>query len=108
MAASSCAVSSCSRSAATSDRHRPPTVWGSSVRLKALVIRTRTALGRDPGNLIRVGLFDVARLAVHAIRGIDLQFPAPCAVVDHFVDVGGTEIGTRVAEFLDAGRRTEV
>src|SRR5271169_6558437 len=41
---------------------------------EALIVRTRAALGCHPGDLTRIGLFDVARLAMNAIRGVDLQF----------------------------------
>src|SRR5580704_6775495 len=52
--------------------------------LHALVIRTAAALGWDPiNNLVRIG--DVASLAVHAIRKIDLQ-PPPAFFLHHFVD----------------------
>ena len=48
------------------------------------------AFGRHPvDDLVRV--HDVARLAVHAVGGVDLQLLLPGAVVHHLVDVGGTE-----------------
>src|SRR5260370_15406434 len=68
--------------------------------LHALVIRPAAALGRYPvDDLIRIG--DIAGLAVHAIREIDLQSPRTL-VFDHFVDGGRAEILTRIAVFDDA------
>src|ERR1039458_9754610 len=74
--------------------------------LKALIVGTGAALRRHPGDLARVGLLDVAGLAVHAVGGIDLQFLSALAVVDHFVDVGGTAIRAGIAEVRYAARRT--
>src|SRR6185312_8455109 len=68
--------------------------------LEVLVIRPRTALGRDPGDDL-VGVLDVAGLAVHAVGGIDLQAFSG-AIVDDLVDVGGAEAGARVAVFRGA------
>src|ERR1019366_1767664 len=75
--------------------------------LKALVVGTRAALRRYPGDLTRVGFLDVARLAMHAIGGIDLKFLAAASVRDHFVDVCGTKIGAGIAEIRHATRRAE-
>jgi len=44
------------------------TFFGQSMLyLEALIVRAGAAFRRDPGNLPRVGLFDVAGLAVNAI-----------------------------------------
>ena len=66
--------------------------------LQRLVVRARAAFGGRPVDDL-VGILDVARLAMHAVRGIDLQALAALAVVDHFVDVGGTEACAGIAEF---------
>src|ERR1700733_1037445 len=75
----------------------------------AVVVRSTAALGRDPGDdLIRIG--DVARLAVHAIRRVQADALAVGLgrVVDHFIDVGGTEVLARAAEFFHATRVADV
>ena len=48
------------------------------------------------------GIHDVARLAVHAVRRVDLQAAAALPVVHHLVDVRGTEAHARVAILLAA------
>src|ERR1019366_9305403 len=75
--------------------------------LKALVGGPRAALRRYPGDLARVGFLDVARLAMHAIGGIDLKLLAAASVRDHFVDVCGTKIGAGIAGICQAPRRAE-
>ena len=68
--------------------------------LHAFVIWTAAAFGDDPGNDL-IGIGDIARLAVNAIRKIDFQFLAG-AVFDHFVDGGGAKILAGIAVFFDA------
>src|SRR5688572_23160092 len=73
--------------------------------LQVLVIRTRAALGRDPGDdLVRV--LDVAGLAVHAVGGIDLQALGGPALgpgfLDDLVHAHGAEARARVGVLLDA------
>src|SRR5450432_890899 len=71
-AAANCAASNSSRRAATCSLRRDSTVWSEldtieAMILKALVVGTGTALRRHPGDLPRVGFFDVAGLAMHAV-----------------------------------------
>src|SRR2546426_5075054 len=58
-----------------------------------LVIGSSTAFRRHPGDdLVRIR--DIARLAVHTVRGVDLQ-PERSGlgfVRDHLVNVGGAEV----------------
>src|SRR3954468_19544906 len=64
-------------------------------KIQRLVVRTRATLGGSPiDDLVRI--FDVARFAMHAVCGIDLQTLATLPVLDHFVDVGGAEAGAGV------------
>src|SRR3979411_1684938 len=72
--------------------------------LETLVIGTGAALRRHPRDLTRIGVFDVAGLAMHAVRGIDLQFFSAAAVIDHFIDAGGTKVGAWIAELRYATR----
>src|ERR1700727_2508471 len=111
-AASSWAASNSSRWEANSTLRRDSTGFDSlattdAVVLKALVVRTGTALRRHPGDLARIGIFYVAGFAMHAIGGIDLQFLAAVAVLDHFVDIRRAKVGAWIAEFLYATRRAQ-
>ena len=73
----------------------------------ALVLRPSPSLGRHPVNhLVRV--HDVARLAVHAVRGVDLETTGAVAGIDHFVDVRGAEARAGVAVLLAAARAADV
>src|SRR5262245_35230816 len=74
-------------------------------RSELLVIRAAAAFGRDPcDDLIRIG--DVAGLAVHAVRGIDLQLERTGLrlVGHHLVDVRRAEVLARISELLAALR----
>src|SRR5580658_10047487 len=57
---------------ATGGRH------SSLMVLQRLVVRSRAALGRGPGD-DGVWVLDVAGLAVHAVGGVDLQAPPAVA-----------------------------
>jgi len=59
----------------------------------AVVVRPPAAFGRDPGDDL-VGVGDVAGFAVDAVGGIEADAFAVglSGGVEHFVDVGGTEI----------------
>src|SRR5215203_5043862 len=75
----------------TATNHEPPTI-----QLHAVVLRPAAALRRHPGDdLIRI--HDVARLAVHAVRCVDLQTRRLTSLADDFVDIGRTEACARVA-----------
>ena len=54
--------------------------------LHALVLRPSAAFGRHPVDDL-IGIHDVARLAVDAVRRVDLQLLRAVAGVDHLVDV---------------------
>src|SRR5260370_8343358 len=58
--------------------------------LHALVVGAAAAFGDDPVNDL-VGIGDVARLAVHAIRGVDFQLPVPGSFLGHFVPPSPTK-----------------
>src|ERR1700756_5114531 len=74
---------------------------GTFALLQRLVVRPRAAFRRRPGDdLVRV--LDVARLAVHAVGGVDLQAPAARAVVQHLVDAGRAEALAGIAELARA------
>src|ERR1700684_1626515 len=73
------------------------TAPGEAAILETLVVGAGTALRRHPGDLAGVRVLDVAGFAMHAVGGIDLQLLAAGAVVDHFIDVGGTEIGAGIS-----------
>src|ERR1700733_9413620 len=95
--APNCAGSNSSRPAAISTLRRDSTVWigldtMDAMILETLVVGTGTALRRHPGDLSRVGFFDVAGLAMHAVGGVDLQFGPAAAVHNHFVDVRRAKI----------------
>src|SRR5262245_29292528 len=70
---------------------------GISLESELTVMRAAAPLGRGPGDdLIRIG--DIACLAVHAVREVDLQaLPAALRVGNHFIHRRGTEEPTRVA-----------
>src|SRR5215468_1927935 len=80
-----------------------------SWRLKYLqidVIRTASAFRRHPINdLVRV--HDVARLAMHAVREVDLGLAPSVGLLD-FVDGGRAEILAWIAVFLCASPYTDV
>ena len=63
--------------------------------------------GRHPVDHL-VGIHDVAGLAVHAVRGVDLQLLGAVAGVDHLVDVGRAEARARVAVLLAAAGPADV
>src|SRR5690242_15060121 len=78
-------------------------------KLHALVIRASASLGRNPGDdLVWVG--NVAGLAVHAVGWVqaDAFSVWSCRVVEHLVDIGGTEVLAGAAEFLDAALLADV
>src|SRR5512138_1607291 len=69
--------------------------------LEILVVRAGAAFRHGPvDDLVRI--LDVARLAVDAVRRVDLQSAPALAVGNHFIDAGRTEVLARVAEFLGA------
>src|SRR2546429_9546236 len=72
--------------------------------LQRLVVRSRAAFGRRPGDDV-VRVLDVARLAVHAVGGVDLQPPAARAVVHHLVDARRAEALAGIAELACAAAR---
>src|SRR5882762_8985914 len=82
-------------------------------RLHAVVVGSAAAFGWDPGDDL-VGVHDVAGLAVDAVGGVQADvFGADSArrrggIIDHFVDVGGAEVGAGVAEFFGAARVADV
>src|SRR5262247_429572 len=55
-------------------------------RSHAVVLRSPTILGRDPGDHL-VGIHDVAGLAVDAVRCIDLQTRRAVGVMLNLIDV---------------------
>src|SRR5688572_22742123 len=74
---------------------------------EVLVVRPRTAFRRDPGDdFVRV--LDVARLAVHAVRGVDLQALAgvrgAVGIVDDLVHARRAETRARIVVFGRAAR----
>ena len=74
--------------------------------LHAFVIRPAPALRRHPINdLVRVG--DIARLAVHAVRKIDLQ-PPPAFLLHHLVNSRRTKILARATVFENAAIDADV
>src|SRR5207248_1933871 len=74
--------------------------------LQRLVVRPRAAFGRRPGDDV-VRVLDVARLAVHAVGGVDLQPPAARAVVHHLVDARRAEALAGIAELACAAARAD-
>src|SRR5690348_8927110 len=74
--------------------------------LHAFVLRAAASFWRHPVDDL-IGIHDVARLAVHAVRRVDLQFARAVPGVDHLVDVGRTEADARVAVLLAAARRAD-
>src|SRR5690348_886123 len=83
---------------AAAPRASGPVVGGGASQV--LVVRTAAAFRRGPGDdLVRV--LDVAGLAMHAVRRVDLQALAG-AVGHDLVDAGGAETLARIAVFLDA------
>src|SRR4029077_19894296 len=71
-------------------------IAGSGAILQRLVVRSRAALGRRPGD-DPVGILDIAGLAVHAVRRIDLQPASAAPVIHHFVNARRTEALAGVA-----------
>src|ERR1700689_5498111 len=68
--------------------------------LHPLVIRTTASLGRHPGDDF-VGVGDVARFAMHAVRPVDLQARL-AFFLHHFVDRGGAKILAGISIFCHA------
>ncbi len=110
--ASRCEASNSSRWAATSARSRAVTgdplatnrlqvMTVVCTTSQVLVIGTGAAFRRRPGDDL-VGILDVAGLAVHAIRGINLQTAAPGLVGHHFVHARGAEVLAGIAVLLRA------
>src|SRR5271156_1341408 len=77
--------------------------------LHPVVIRPPAAFGGHPGDDL-VGVGDVAGLAVDAVARVQADAFAIrlTRVVDHFIDVGGTEILAGAAEFLYTARVADV
>src|SRR5580700_5795096 len=69
----------------------------------SVVIRPSAAFRRNPSNDL-IWVSDVASLAVHTVRGVqaDALPVGLVGVVDHFVNVGRTEILARAAIFVHA------
>ena len=73
----------------------------------AFVVGTAATFWHDPvDNLVGIG--DVARLAVHAIRSVDFQLRRAAGFLHHFIDRGGTKILARIAVFDRAFRGADV
>ena len=66
----------------------------------SVVIRSATTFWRHPGDDL-VGVHDVAGLAMNAVGRIQVDGLALGRVgrLNHFVDIGGTEILARISEF---------
>lgn len=78
-------------------------------RLHAIVVRAASTLRWYPSDdLVRVS--NVAGLAMDAVGWVqaDAFTVGLLGVIDHFIDVGGTEILAGATEFLDATRITDV
>src|SRR3954463_5340548 len=75
----------------------------------SIVVRAATALGRHPRDDF-VRIHDVAGLAVHAVRWIQVQLLSSRSVgrVLYLVDIRGTEVLARVAKLLRAACRTNI
>src|SRR5579863_6286529 len=73
--------------------------------LHPIIIRPAPAFGRNPGDDL-IGVGDVTGFAMYAVRRVQADALAIglVRVIEHFVDVRGTEILARAAEFLDATR----
>src|SRR5450432_3970069 len=75
----------------------------------AIIIRPAPTLRRDPGNnLIRV--LNVARLAMHAVRGIQAD-PLPIRrrrIVEHLINIRRTKMLARAAVLANAARIADV
>src|ERR1700680_3930354 len=71
----------------------------------AVVVGAAAAFGRDPGDDL-VGVRDVAGFAVDAVGRVQADALAIGLtwVIEHFVNVGGTEILAGAAEFFHASR----
>src|SRR5271165_741928 len=78
-------------------------------RLHAVVIRAAAAFRWHPGDDL-IGVGDVAGFAVDAVGGVQADALAVwlACVVDHFVDVSGTEILAGAAEFFHAARVADI
>src|SRR5262245_16539091 len=71
--------------------------------LHAVVLRPAASFGRHPGDdLIRI--HDVAGLAVHAVRRVDLQARRLTGLANDFVDVRRTEPRTGMTVLGSASR----
>src|SRR5262245_22562789 len=87
------------RASSASDATRVPS--------QAVVLWAFAAFGRYPINdLVRI--HDVARLAVHTVRRVDVQFLRAIARVHHLVDSGRTESRARIAVLDPASRAADV
>ena len=76
-------------------------------RLHSVVLRAAAGFRRHPGDDL-VGVHDVARLAVYAVGGVDLQPLATGPVGHDLVDLRGTEPDARVAVLGSADRRADL
>ena len=74
--------------------------------LQLLILRTATALGRNPGDDL-VGIHDVAGLAVEAVREVEEgNFATAVGRRLRLVDAGRAEMETGVPVLLGAARDT--
>ena len=80
---------------------------GQGTPLHAVVLRPSAAFRRHPVDEL-IGVHDVAGLAVHAVRGVDLQPLGAVARVDHLVDVRRTEARAGIAVLFAAARAADV
>src|SRR5688572_15624130 len=80
-----------------------PAEAGRYIVLHAVVLRPATAFRRHPGDDL-IGIHDVARLAVHAVRGVDLQARWLSGLTDDLVDIRRTESRARMAVLGAAAR----
>src|SRR4051812_32917631 len=72
-------------------------------RLHPVIVRSAATLGRHPGDDL-IWIHDVARLAMHAVRWIEMD---PLSIrrisgVDHFIYVRGAEVLTWTTVLLHA------
>src|SRR4030095_11337906 len=85
-------------SCATASSRAPPS--------QPVVLRTTAAVRRHPRDHL-IGVHDVARLAMDAVRRIDLK-PLVATLFDHFVDVRRAEPLAGVPEFFAASRVADI
>src|SRR6266436_5227562 len=69
--------------------------------LHAFVVGAAATFGDDPINNL-VGIGNITRLAMHAIRGVDLQLQAAIRLLGHLVHRSRTKILAGIPVFLDA------